>query len=105
RAPSTAERSEQLLVPPVDDVKEDDAVAARRILRLDDVEVRGELHLPLGVLRRLVEVDNDLVVRVVGVDREVDFPDELLVRPDVAERLAAEHVLTSLDLNPRDLGA
>ena len=103
RPASTAERAEQLLVPAVHDVEEDDAVTARGILRLDDVEVGGELHLPLGILRCFVEVDDDLVVRVVGVDREVNRPDELFVRPDLAERLAAKHVLASLDVNPRDL--
>ena len=53
---------------------EQPSVAARRIDRLQQIEVRGELDEALRILRRQIEVDDDRVLRQGGVEREVHFP-------------------------------
>ena len=58
---------------------ERDAVALRRVLRLEDLEIGGELDQPGGVARRLVEIGDDPVARVRRIDDEVDLADDQLV--------------------------
>src|SRR5262249_28870260 len=63
-----------------------------------------KLDFALCVSWRFVEVNDDLVVRIVGIDGEINATDDLLVRADASERLAAQYVFAPLDFNPRDFG-
>ena len=74
RALGVAERAQQAEPPAVHDVEEDHPVAARRIFRLEDEEVGGELHLSLLVPRRQGDVGDDLVARMRRVDGKVGLP-------------------------------
>ena len=49
------------------------AVAARRIDRLQEIEVRRELDEPLRVLRREMQIDDAPILRQRGIEREVDL--------------------------------
>ena len=66
------------LVAAIEDVDERGAVAARR-LGPEDVEIGGELDASGRVDRRLVEIDDQAVARILRIDREVDRADDLLV--------------------------
>jgi hypothetical protein len=68
------------------------AVAPVQILGPEDVKIGGEFDQALLVARRLVEIDYDLIVRIVRVDGEVDFGDDLLVSARQPELLAVEQV-------------
>ena len=80
-----AEQGEHPLVATVRHFHQSDAVASGRVLWSEDVEVRGELHPAVGALRRLVEVHDDPVPGVGGVEGEVNRAHDLLVpgRADV----------------------
>ena len=82
---------------------EDGAVAARDVFRLDEEEVRGELHFPGGVARRLVQVGDDAVGRQGWIDSEEDLPGELLIGTRGAEGLAADEIAARLHLDAHDL--
>ena len=94
------ERAEQAEASAVDDVEEDDAVAARRVLRFENEEIGRELDLPLAVSRGEVDIGDDLIARILRVDREVRLPVKFLVGADVAERLAVQDV-DSLGISTR----
>ena len=66
RAAPAVHQREDPLAAAVGHLEEQRAAAARRVLRLDHVEVRGELDFALGVARREREVDDRAVARVVG---------------------------------------
>jgi len=104
RRRSAVELPEQRLAPAVDHVEQRNAVPARGVLRLDDVEVGRELDLPLRVLRCEVDVGDDRVPRVLRVDGEVDLAHDLLVGAGLAKRLAREDILAALHVDARDFG-
>ena len=55
------------------------------LLRHEQVDVRGKLDLTFGVARRFVEIDDDAVVRIRGIDDEIRPPLNALVRAGEAE--------------------
>ena len=59
--------------------------------------------MPAAFLRRLVDVGDDQVGRIARIDREVDRPDQPLVRPGRAKRLSGQHRRARLHLDPNDL--
>src|SRR5207302_1582406 len=66
-------------------VEKNAAVAVRRIGRLQDREISGEMDEPLGVDRRLVDVGDALLRRRMRIDRKMRPPDETLICADSAE--------------------
>jgi hypothetical protein len=89
RARGAIEVGDRHGVAAVDDVEDDAPVAPGAIDRQQDRHVRLELDTARMVARRERHVGDALVRRVLGVDREVERPLQLLVRADVAERRAA----------------
>src|SRR5262245_50911852 len=80
------------------------AGAPVQILGPEDVEIGGEFDQALLVALRLVEIDYDLIVRIVRVDGEVDFGDDLFVGARQSELLAVEQVGAGDDLYAGDSG-
>ena len=80
------------------------AGATVQVFGSEDVKIGGEFDQALLVARRLVEIDYDLIVRIVRVDGEVDFGDDLLVSARQAELLAVEQVGAGDDLYAGDAG-
>ena len=74
--------------PRLSDLEEQPAVAARRIGRLEHAEVGREVDPALGVALGLVQVDDRLVRRVLGIDGEPDDAVDPLVRADARRTLA-----------------
>ena len=104
RGGSGTERGEQAESSAVDDVEEDDAVAARGVLRFENEEIGRELDLPLAVSRGQVDIGDDLIARILRVDREVRLPVKFLVGADVAERFAVQDVDSRCNLHSRQFG-
>src|SRR5581483_121360 len=88
-AAGEVEVAQEQLVAAIVDVVKRRPVALGRVLGSEDGDVRGELDLALGVARRLVEIDDDLVVGIRGIDGEMGDGRDFLIRARVAERLAA----------------
>src|SRR5262245_53472926 len=80
------------------------AITAVQIPGPENVEVGGELDQSLPVARRLVEINDDLVVWVVRVNSEVDFGDDLLVSARQAKLFAVEQVGAGDNFNAGDAG-
>ena len=95
-------RREHALAAAVADLVEQPAVAARRIDRLEHVEVGARLDLAGSISRRELQVDDHLVARQIRIEPEVDLADELFVRTRGAEGAAVEHDLAALDAQPHD---
>src|SRR5689334_6127215 len=98
------EDGKESLVAAIHDIEEQDAVSVRGLLRFNNEQVGGKLHLALAVPRRLVEIGDDAIARIIRRDREVDLAGELFIWSDRAEGFSAEHVLTARDFDARDLG-
>ena len=77
----------------------------RGIFWPENEKVGREFHFALAVPGRLVNVGDDLIVRIVRVDSEIDFASEFFVRANRAERFSAKHVLTAGNFNPRNFRA
>jgi hypothetical protein len=60
------------------------------VRRDDDVDVGRKLHFTLRVSRRLVEIDDDAVMRVGRIERKVRPPLNPFVLASQPERLPAE---------------
>ena len=71
---------------------------------LHDHEVGRELDLPGRVPRRLVDIRDDGVALVGGIDQEVQLPGELLVRAGLPEGASSRDVAARGNLDARDLG-
>ena len=76
------------VVAAVVDAVQDFLIAAGDVFRFDDDERRAELHHPLGVLRRLVQVHDDGVERILRVDFETDGAGQPFERADIAKARA-----------------
>jgi hypothetical protein len=85
RGRSVVEELQHPLVAAVAVVEEQTAVGARRIDRLQDREVAGEMNEPGGIGRGLVEILDAALCLSPGVDSEMRAPDEPFIRPDRAE--------------------
>ena len=66
----------------IGDFEQRRAVPLRRILRPQHDQVGGELHQSFGVLRRAIDIRDDLVGGQFGIDGEIDFARDLLVVRD-----------------------
>ena len=78
-------------------VVKDRAVPFRWIDGSQQIDVGLELDLPGGVARGEIEIDDPLIPRMGRIDLVVREADDPLVRPDVAERLAAGERLATQD--------
>jgi hypothetical protein len=99
-----AERAKQTESSAIDDVEEDHAIAACRVLGLEDEEVSGEFDLPLAITRRQFDIGNDSVARVRRINGEVGFAAQFLVWADVAEWFAVQDIDPRLDLHADEFG-
>ena len=52
------------IIPAIVDGVEDLAIASLHLYRLQNHELRAELHQSLGIARRVLEIDDDCVVRI-----------------------------------------
>jgi hypothetical protein len=55
---------------------------------LQDIQVGGEVDAPVRCAGGMLEVDDRFVVRVTGIERELDRAGELLVRSNLTKGLA-----------------
>lgn len=85
---------------PIEHVEKQPAVALCRIFGAQDAEVGGELHQPLLVARRELDVGDGLVCLMQRVDDEVSNAVDLRVRASIAERLAAGERFLRSDFKP-----
>ena len=99
------EAPQQSLAPAVGDLEQHRAVALLRVNRAKDVQVGGEVHAAIRAACRVLEIDDARVVLVGRIERELDRAGELLVRPDLPERLASGNDGSIGDRHLRDLGA
>ena len=81
---------------------EQSAVAALRLDRLQEVEIRGDSTRPRA-FRGASARSTTLVLRKIRIQLEVNAADDLFVRPGRPERLAAENRLATRDLEPHDV--
>ncbi len=88
RGRGVIEELQHPLVAAIAVVEEQATVAARRIDRLQDREIAGEMDEACGIGWRPVEVGDALLRRSARVDREMRAPDEPLISPDRAEFVA-----------------
>src|SRR5258707_2369497 len=72
----------------VGDFKQHGAVAFIHVFRFEQVEVGGEFHLTLCVTRCFVKVNDLAVVRVGGINAEVNAAQNLLVRTGESKSLS-----------------
>ena len=86
--------------PAVRHVEQQPPVAFRRVDRLQQVEVGGELDVACGVLRRELDVGDLPVQRVRGIGGEAQRADDFFVGAGIAERFAAEDDFALLISNP-----
>src|SRR6202030_123248 len=89
----------------IHNVKDGDAVSLSGIVRLENHEIGGELDFASGILRRFVEVGDDLVASVGRIDGEVDFSREPVVGAGRSKRTATGHVAPRSNLHARYFGA
>ncbi len=104
RSRGTVEHPEHAFTAAVRHFEQHGAVAPRRIARLQHVDVRREFDQAFFAARGFVDIDDDLVGGIGGIDREISFADEAFVRPDFAERLAIEHVGTLGEFDAQQCG-
>ena len=96
------EHGEDALRAAIAGLVEQPAVAARRIDRLQQVEIRRGLDQPARVDGGEREIDDALVARRLRVEGEMDAPDDFFVGTGGAESAAAEHRLAARDLETGD---
>jgi len=98
------EHTQGQLVAPIIHIVKQRPIPARRILGSKDENVRLELDQPLGISRRLVEIDNHLVAGMLGIDGEMGHGTNLDIRPRRTERGSAGKLLRAKVLEPDQLG-
>src|SRR5262249_28597728 len=97
-APAAAvEHAEGQLVTAVVYVVENRSVALGPVLGGEKVYVRFEFNLAFRVTWGLVHIEDVLVARMFRIDGELGDTDQLLVRPDVAERKAVGERLAKVE--------
>src|SRR5262249_35370176 len=64
------------------------SIAPADIFRLDHVEVRGELDFSCRILRSLVDIGNDLIRRVPGIDCKMNLSRKLFIAAGRSEGFA-----------------
>ena len=72
-----------------------------RVLRTDGDEVRRKLDLAVFQVHCVAEIDDAVVVRIGHREREVDTPENLLIRSRVAELLAAKNIRARCNLDAK----
>ena len=76
----------------IEHIEQGGAVATRRLLRRQHIEIRPEFHEPPCIAGRLLDVDDGPVVRISGIDDKKYLPDDFLVGTRRAERLSTQHI-------------
>src|SRR5579883_894930 len=87
----TIEVAKDVLSTPIENVEKGRAIAAGGVLRGQYVEVCRKSHPPGAVARGLVEIDDRLVARMRGIDREEDLAGDLFVSAGTAKCLAVQN--------------
>src|ERR1700722_4114783 len=72
--------------------KEDGIIPFVHVLGFQEIEVGRKFDFPLRVARRFSEIDDQAVVKVFRIHREIDAADNLLVGSGQSERAAALNV-------------
>src|SRR5438874_3279934 len=71
-------------VPPIVDGVKDLVIAASRVDRLQNEELRAEVHHSMRVPRRIFEIDDHGIARIAGIHLEIRRSPEHLIRTDIA---------------------
>ena len=79
-ASGAIESAEDALASAVSDLEQQRAVAACGVDGLKHIEVGGEVHTSITAARRRIEIDDGLVARICGIERELDRARQLFVR-------------------------
>src|SRR5262249_31961288 len=103
-AASPVEKAQRQLVTAVIDVIKDRAIALSWVLWRQQVNVRLEFHLALGVLGRQRQIDDDLIAYILRINRKMCHTDDLLVWPHVAKRHPTRKRLAAEDLQLFEFG-
>jgi hypothetical protein len=91
------EKTQNALATAVRGVEEKLAVAPCHVQRLQDVKIRSVLDSTATVARRFVEIDDNSVQWVSGIDFAVNFPDEFFVSSRYREFVAASKNFSALN--------
>ena len=83
---------------------EDDAIAAARIERAQDEEIGLVFDEAARIARRLVEIDDRLVLRRLRIELALGGAAHALIGTGLAERLALRERLDGIDLDLGDTG-
>jgi hypothetical protein len=92
------EQSKRDLAAAVRDVEKEAAVAARRIVRFQQIKIGFALDQSRAVPRRRGEIGDVLVRRVNRIDADAEHAHDLLVRAGCPERTTVQHHRTPRDL-------
>src|SRR5208282_2921425 len=87
----------------IGDFEKHGVVSLVHVLRLQEIEVGGKFDLTLRVARCFVEVDDQLVVKILRIHREVDAADDFLVGASQSEHAAIQDVGSRNNLDSRDM--
>ncbi len=93
------EKTEGELVAAVVDIVKNGPIALGRIFRSQNHDVGFKHNLALVVARGQMQIDNDPVARVLGIESKAGNADDLLIRPGLAELPAAveRHALADVE--------
>jgi hypothetical protein len=86
------ERPQHGLAAAVRDLEQQRMIAVLGIARLQTIEIGRELHQPVLIARRPGDVGDDFVGRQIGIDREISFADDALIRSGRGESLAVQNI-------------
>ena len=89
----------------VHDVEQRDSIAPAYISRPEDDQVGRHLDLAGGVLRRLIQIGDDLIPLVAWIDQKIDPSAHAFVDAGGPKCATARNIATRGDLHARDLGA
>ena len=79
------------------------AISLIDVFRSQEIQVGGEFHFALRVARRFVEINDLPIVKIRGVDREINTADNFLVGLGESEAAAARNVRARNYFNARDM--
>ena len=79
------------------------AVSLVHVLGLQQIEVSGKFDFALRIARRFVEIDDQLVVKIVRIHREINAADNFLVSSSQSEGTAIQNVGARNNLDARNM--
>jgi hypothetical protein len=96
------QKSNNPLATAIGGVKEHLAIASFRVHRFENTKVGPVLDPPARILRRFVEIDENLIESGPGIDFPVSFADQFFVRPGDRKFVPASERFSSLYRAVRD---